>query len=143
LLTTTDEIKLAWISFSKAGGGWGLKNPTHCPKAEQEFNGLVHALCRHGRFSNTNDQAILDHYELERSVKLVKDKIRKSNERRKNIKTGKFDAAFLSLLEDHRFWRMAQLKLHLRSEGMPRQVLQMPEASAEVTADAWQARLML
>lgn len=142
-LTHTQDVKRAYLRFQQAGGSFGLDNPSHCPTAEREFQGLVNALTAHGGFSSTNDRAaiaLLD--DLERRRK-EKDAERKCRQRRASISAGRFDSEFEELLERHRQWREAQLRVIAKSperrRGLPPCINRMPIESARITSQVWLA----
>lgn len=142
-LTHTDDVKRAYFRFQQAGGSFGLDNPIDCPTAEREFLGLVHALTVHGGFSSTNDRAaiaVLDDLEKRRKQK---DAERKRRQRRASISAGRFDSEFEELLERHRQWREAQLRVVTktaeRRRGLPPCINRMPVESARITSQVWQA----
>ncbi|KRA81222.1 hypothetical protein [Altererythrobacter sp. Root672] len=142
-LRATRDIQEAFIAFERAGGGYGLRHPTDCPRADREFQRLCLALVQHGGFTSTNDAAVLNYYKDERTQLRERDADRKRKSRRKAVGQGDLDDAFLEVLQLHRVWRVAQLRLLKRSGGLPKRIAGMPLSSAAITADAWHARVLL
>lgn len=140
-LRTTDGIKTANLRFEKAGGGFGLRNPSDCPNAQQEFDGLIRALIAHGGFTSTNDRAAIDAIDAEEALRKQRDAERKRRERRKDIAKGRFDAEFEAFLEKERLWRQGQLEVASKRAGMPACIGRISHGSARVTADIWLLKL--
>ncbi|PHR94956.1 MAG: hypothetical protein COA68_17790 [Oceanobacter sp.] len=139
-LSVTPDIKSAFVRFGQAGGSFGLKNPSVCPTAQREFDGLVSVIVSHGGFRSGNDTAALaelDSREVERKRREAENK---RLARRKAIKRGYFTTEFLDLLEREREEREIQLVLASSWDGLPRNVGRIRNHSAQITADVWFVR---
>ncbi len=142
-LRVTTNVQDAFRAFDRAGGTYGLGNPSDCPTAQRQFDALVHALVRHGGFTSCNDAVVVAHYESARDEARQLAAKRKRVARLKAARRGDLDDEMLALLEDHRLWREAQLRLVLRKSELPARIARLPLKSARLTADAWLARLVL
>lgn len=139
-LTATPDIKSAFVRFGQAGGSFGLRNPSVCPTAQREFDGLVAALASHGGFTSVNDVAALADLDRREAERKHREAEKKRLERRKAIKRGDFTPEFLDLLERERELREEQLVLATSWEGLPPNLNRMPVQSAQITADVWLVR---
>ncbi|WP_252258803.1 hypothetical protein [Erythrobacter aurantius] len=139
-LTATSDIRGAFVRFGQAGGSFGLKNPSVCPTAQREFDGLVAALISHGGFTSINDVAALTELDRREAERKRRDAEKKRLARRKAIKRGIFVPEFLDLLERERVQREFQLVLTTSCDGLPPNLNRMPVQSAQITADVWFVR---
>lgn len=142
-LRVTTEVQDAYRAFERAGGAYGLKHQADCPAAQRQFDALVQALVRHGGFTNVNDSAVLAHYAHGKEKARQAAAQRKRRARLTAARRGDLDDDVLRLLDDHRRWREARLRLAIRTPGMFWRITRLPPSSAPVTADAWLARLLL
>ncbi|MEE4212591.1 MAG: hypothetical protein V2I43_25375 [Parvularcula sp.] len=144
-LNATPELRDAYIRFGKAGASFGLKNPSDCPTANREFEGLVRALVAHGGFTNVNETAALeelDRREAERKIHVAE---KKRVARRKAIRRGHLPDEFIELLSREKDRRSIELALVLHGprQGLPSNIAKLPYKSVEITADVWFVREIL
>lgn len=142
-LRVTTEVQDAYRAFERAGGAYGLNNPHDCPTAQRQFDGLVNALVRHGGFTSCNDAVAIAHYEEERTQARLLDAKKKRQARLAAARRGNIDEHVVSILEDHRRWREAQLRVAIGTAGMSPRISRLPPSSARQTADVWLARMLL
>lgn len=136
----TPEIKEAFIRFDRAGGVYGLKNPSDCPTAERDFRGWVSALVTHGGFKSSNDAAALAQLDVLEQAARAADAERNRLARRKGIKSGDLDADFLALMKREAEDRAASLTVASLWDGMPPKIAKIQNGSAAITADVWLVR---
>lgn len=140
-LRSDPTVKAANARFQNAGGAYGLKHPKDCPTAAKEFAGLVSALVATGGFTSSNDAYAIAELDRLAVRRRERDAERHRQDRRREIRGGRFTTEFDDLLEGQRKWREVQLMLATKDDRLPRQVYKLPLASATITADLWLVRL--
>lgn len=139
-LRATPDLKNAYVRFERAGGSFGLKNPSLCQTAQREFDSLIHALVAHGGFTSVNDEAATIELERRARARKERDAEKKRIARRKAIKRGDFTFEFIDLMERERLKREQALVAIKSLDGLPRNVCRMPLTSARITGHVWFAR---
>lgn len=136
-LRVTSAVHDAYVRFERAGGSFGLKHPSDCPTAQRQFDGLVAVLCAHGGFTSSNDPVAIAELKSRDQARKLRQAEKKRLSRRKAIRGGDLDPAFVAVMETEAHRRALVLIGALLLDGLPANINRMPAESAYTTADVW------
>jgi hypothetical protein len=112
--------------------------------AKNSYRELVRLLKTTVRFTSSNDELAIAHYENIMEAGRERDRARQRakrlNERIRSARIGAFDSKVISILEGERLWRQIQHLLAWKHPQGPRQLKQAPQSASVFDAQVWLAK---